>query len=999
MGIASSISDRILFPAPASSYSCNLPQLVWHETAQGNNRPFLLIRGTSQRLPASLELPVIIYFHGNACDLGHIQFELEELARAIGGTVLGVEYPGYGVLNDGVNVPTAEGIQAAAEDAFDYVTSKWSVPPSNIFILGRSIGSGVASSLAYSLATKGIHVGGLILQSPYISIHDVVDDYMAIGRLVVNNEWDSGKCLASALLASTPLLILHGKLDEVINVRHSEALYGIASTPMKTLVLSELASHNHCDMYNDTIRPVSEFIAKYDRIVAFTWMAASADFLTSGWDTLEELMVVKQPPNKCFLETALPDCLIWRPVKDLPGVGVKRIEDKCIIAILASRTYHQDFRTREANYRDRWEEMARHLEDELIPSLILRKNPPRITQEWRSFILSNLLPRPQRSSFVPLPPLRRGPQPLVPRPLDVASRHVPLSEFTEPGADPVTIIQRYRRRGVPMTDLVKSFSRHENKLQEELVQLINDHYAEFIGLSTKMDDVSRKSASLRPPLAAALQSSNSSTAMVKVIVDKADELMKEKEQIGHEKRLLQLYIDNRSLLSKISDRLVESSSSADHLTLAGYAALENSAIELTRMELALREANTDEGTPSEPSQGEQFIQSLRGDLDATRDQLHKTLTREFNHLVKIFADAPSEDSSSVSAMCLLATCRGLVNLGRTDDIYTTIIEVLVDKQLNEIASSEKSGLTAANSASSVSLEGYFGRVSSTLKSQTHPLAKLNECLMEVEGLHLLPECLLRPALECIIQRVPSIFMPTYPVQFAANYSASQTFIRQLGEGHEKYLSTAPWVAEFEGKWKTNVYFSLRQREIAQQVRKELFTREDSPLQLIRSQIWCEPEALAQLMPQLVPRCLHLTCDVLAAWQGHIADKTAAEASNFGLLLSFCKDLSTVSSELAPETVDGLGAKIEATVDSGSDVAEKVEHLLYLCVERLHHQASDVETTLSQTLVAAVVPKLEGVKQIPVLYRMTSKSAPTTNSAYIDNACSILSDFSSKYNRD
>lgn len=41
---------------------------------------------------------------------------------------------------------------------------------------------------------------------------------------------------------------------------------------------------------------------------------------------------------------------------------------------------------------------------------------------------------------------------------------VPLSEFTEPGADPVAIIQRYRRRGVPMTELVKSFKRHGNKV-------------------------------------------------------------------------------------------------------------------------------------------------------------------------------------------------------------------------------------------------------------------------------------------------------------------------------------------------------------------------------------------------------------------------------------------------------------------------------------------------------------------------------------------------------
>ncbi|KAF4724457.1 hypothetical protein FOZ62_015219, partial [Perkinsus olseni] len=72
-------------------------------------------------------------------------------------------------------------------------------------------------------------------------------------------------------------------------------------------------------------------------------------------------------------------------------------------------------------------------------------------------------------------------------------------------------------------------------IQEELVQLINDHYSEFIGLSTKMEDVSRKTDRLRPPLSAALESSTASTATVKGMVDEAEALMKEKEKIRRER--------------------------------------------------------------------------------------------------------------------------------------------------------------------------------------------------------------------------------------------------------------------------------------------------------------------------------------------------------------------------------------------------------------------------------------------------------------------------------
>ncbi|KAF4747806.1 hypothetical protein FOZ62_025618 [Perkinsus olseni] len=264
MGSAPSITERILFPAPPSSYSASMPSLVWsRDCRNGEDRPFMLIPSGGNAGP--LTGPAVIYLHGNACDLGHVQFELQELARKIRGTVLGVEYPGYGVLNNGVDSPTAKGIQEAAEHAFEYLTKERSIPPSSIFIFGRSIGSGVAASLAYSLASVGTFIGGLVLQSPYLSIHDVVEDYFPPGKLIVSNEWEPSKCLSSTELASTPLLVIHGKCDEVINVRHGEELYALATTAKKRIVLPPRATHNQFDVYDDVIGPTAEFIGTYHK--------------------------------------------------------------------------------------------------------------------------------------------------------------------------------------------------------------------------------------------------------------------------------------------------------------------------------------------------------------------------------------------------------------------------------------------------------------------------------------------------------------------------------------------------------------------------------------------------------------------------------------------------------------------------------------------------------------------------------------------------------------
>ena len=51
------------------------------------------------------------------------------------------------------------------------------VDPKNVYILGHSLGTGVATRLARDLGRDGVSAGGLILQAPYISIPDVAFEF------------------------------------------------------------------------------------------------------------------------------------------------------------------------------------------------------------------------------------------------------------------------------------------------------------------------------------------------------------------------------------------------------------------------------------------------------------------------------------------------------------------------------------------------------------------------------------------------------------------------------------------------------------------------------------------------------------------------------------------------------------------------------------------------------------------------------------------------------
>lgn len=109
---------------------------------------------------------MIIYFHGNAEDIG-LSFDLLSLfGQEMRMHVLVIEYPGYGLYK---TASTCEQIILEdAEIAYDYLTTICGVNDSDIILFGRSIGTGPTSYLA---SRKPCH--SALLMSAYTSIKDV----------------------------------------------------------------------------------------------------------------------------------------------------------------------------------------------------------------------------------------------------------------------------------------------------------------------------------------------------------------------------------------------------------------------------------------------------------------------------------------------------------------------------------------------------------------------------------------------------------------------------------------------------------------------------------------------------------------------------------------------------------------------------------------------------------------------------------------------------------
>lgn len=216
-------SDRLIFLPPPSSYSDN-GQFLRLTSAEG-------VKIAAIHLPNPTARYTILYSHGNAEDLGRILPRLERL-RDIGFAVFAYDYRGYG-LSQGT--PTVEGAYQDIDAAYNYLRQELAVPPEQIIVYGRSVGSGPSVDLA-----SREPVGGLAIESGFVTIFRV-----AIPIPIY--PFDKFPNIDKISDVDCPVLIMHGTADGVIPFSHGERLFGRASTahPQKALSLwVDGAGHN-----------------------------------------------------------------------------------------------------------------------------------------------------------------------------------------------------------------------------------------------------------------------------------------------------------------------------------------------------------------------------------------------------------------------------------------------------------------------------------------------------------------------------------------------------------------------------------------------------------------------------------------------------------------------------------------------------------------------------------------------------------------------------------
>jgi uncharacterized protein len=184
-------------------------------------------------IPAAMpSSKVILAFHGNGYVLEDMVADEAGYLHEIGANLVLVYYRGYG-LSSRVR-PNESTVDEDAEATLNYLLRTRGIPIANIFVLGRSIGSGPATHLA--LGNR--RLGGLILESPFSSIDDAAASwYFRIYPLgiMLRTHFDN---LSSISLVRVPLLIVSGTADVLTPTWMAKKIFAQANQPKQLYLVS-----------------------------------------------------------------------------------------------------------------------------------------------------------------------------------------------------------------------------------------------------------------------------------------------------------------------------------------------------------------------------------------------------------------------------------------------------------------------------------------------------------------------------------------------------------------------------------------------------------------------------------------------------------------------------------------------------------------------------------------------------------------------------------------
>ncbi|CAG2115791.1 unnamed protein product [Medioppia subpectinata] len=189
----------------------------------------------------------ILFSHGNAVDLGQMSSFYLGLGTRIGCNIFSYDYSGYGV---STGKPSEKNLYADIDAAWHSLRTRYGISPEHVILYGQSIGTVPTVDLA-----SRYEVGAVILHSPLMS-------GMRVAFPNTKRTWffDAFPSIDKVPKVTSPVLVIHGTEDEVIDFSHGLAMYERCPRAVDPLWV-EGAGHNDVELYSQYLDRLKQFIS------------------------------------------------------------------------------------------------------------------------------------------------------------------------------------------------------------------------------------------------------------------------------------------------------------------------------------------------------------------------------------------------------------------------------------------------------------------------------------------------------------------------------------------------------------------------------------------------------------------------------------------------------------------------------------------------------------------------------------------------------------------
>ena len=162
----------------------------------------------------------LVYFHGNAGSLENRIHKLNHF-QDMNINFLIIAWRGF---NGNKGKPSERGLYVDGKSAIDWLIKK-GVDEKNLILYGESLGTGVATHLA-----QNKNYAGVILETPFTSMIDAAKNfypYIPI-NLLLKDKFENFKKVKNI---NTPILVMHGEVDQIVPFSMGKKIYEIANNP------------------------------------------------------------------------------------------------------------------------------------------------------------------------------------------------------------------------------------------------------------------------------------------------------------------------------------------------------------------------------------------------------------------------------------------------------------------------------------------------------------------------------------------------------------------------------------------------------------------------------------------------------------------------------------------------------------------------------------------------------------------------------------------------